>query len=67
MTWKILPGTQCGQTLNGERFEEIEDVDFGKARTFRGREAKAKAAGYVKNYITVDSGDIISVFRRLKN
>lgn len=65
MEWKILPETQTGETLNGEKIKEISDVDFGRATTYRGRYKKAIAAGYIKNYITADSGDVISVYRRL--
>lgn len=46
-------------TLKSERvkYPVITDVDFGRTRTFKGREKKAKAQGYRKAIVAVDMGD----------
>lgn len=53
-----LPGSLTA-TLKSERenYPVIDDVDFGRAKTFAGRAKKARAAGYTPVVVSIDMGE----------
>lgn len=57
-----LPGSLAA-ILKSERgkYPLITDVDFGRARTHRGLETKARQAGYKPVFVSVDMGGEILI------